>query len=95
VGQSYRLALAIALSKNPDIVLIDGFCEPLDEYTTAVVCRKLRKTARKKGINVIVATADAQRVLPELCPDKKLLLLPNGAHQWVGRRHKRKRLCII
>ena len=86
LGQSYRLALAIALSKNPDILLIDEFCEPLDEYTTAVVCRKLRQATTKENISVIAATADVQRVLPELHPNRILLLLPGGSHEWIDQR---------
>ena len=83
LGQSYRLSLALALSKKPDILLIDEFCEPLDEYTTAVVCRKLRQATKKEGICVIAATADTRRVLPALRPNRILLLLPDGIHKWI------------
>lgn len=82
VGQSYRLALALALAKKPNVLLIDEFCEPLDEYTSAVICRKLRKAASKDGISVVVATADARKVLQELQPDRALLLLSSGQHEW-------------
>lgn len=82
VGQSYRLALALALAKKPDVLLIDEFCEPLDEYTSAVICRKIRKAATKDGISVVVATADARKVLQELQPDRVLLLLSSGRHEW-------------
>ncbi|CAJ2377143.1 MAG: putative ABC transporter [Arenicellales bacterium IbO2] len=88
LGQYYRLALAIALSKKFDIILIDEFCEPLDEYTTAVVCRKLRRIASKDGISVVVATADARHVSSELRPDRTLLLSSDGRHQW----HKRLKI---
>ena len=88
MGQYYRLALAIALSKKFDIILIDEFCEPLDEYTTAVVCRKLRRIASKDGISVVVATADARHVSSELRPDRTLLLSSDGRHQW----HKRLKI---
>ena len=84
LGQSYRLALAIALSKKPDIILIDEFCEPLDEYTTAAVCRKLRQAAKNEGICIVVATADARKVLPELRPNRTLLLSSGGKHTWVN-----------
>lgn len=82
-GQSYRLSLALALSKNPDILLVDKFCEPLDEYTSAAVCRKLRKTVAEDGICAVVATADARKILPELRPDRILLLLQGSAPHWV------------
>ena len=83
VGQVYRLSLAIALSKNPDIILIDEFCEPLDEYTTAVICRKLRKMTLKNKCAAVVATADARNVMTELKPDRTLLLLAGGCHKWI------------
>ena len=79
VGQSYRLALALALAKKPDIVMIDEFCEPLDEYTSAAVCRKIRGAA-KKGICFLVATADARKVRAELRPHRILLLSANGEY---------------
>lgn len=82
VGQSYRLALALALAKKPEVLLIDEFCEPLDEYTSAVICRKLRKAATNEGVSVVVATADARKVLQELQPDRVLLLLSSGQHEW-------------
>jgi len=82
VGQSYRLALALALAKKPDVLLIDEFCEPLDEYTSAVICRKLRKAALKDGISVVAATADARKVQHELQPDHVLLLLSSGQYEW-------------
>ena len=81
VGQSYRLALAIALAKFPDILAIDEFCEPLDTYTAAAVCRKLRKTAEKQGLCALVATANADRIIRELRPDRVLLLSAGGYHQ--------------
>ena len=83
VGQSYRLALALALSKNPDIVAIDEFCEPLDEYTAVAVCRKIRKMAKEQGICVLAATANAGRVVRELRPDRALLLSSGGRHNWL------------
>ena len=83
LGQSYRLSLALALAKKPDVLFIDEFCEPLDEYTSAVVCRKLRQVAKNEGICVVGATADARKVLPILCPNKVLLLSSNGTCRWV------------
>lgn len=82
-GQSYRLSLAVALAKNPDIVVADEFCEPLDEYTTATVCRKLRRTATRDGVCVVAATANAKHVLPELRPHRILVLSSGGRHKWI------------
>lgn len=81
-GQNYRLALAVALSKEPDIMLIDEFGEPLDEYTATVICRKTRKITRKTKMTAVVATADARNIVAELQPDRTLLLLANGGYRW-------------
>lgn len=83
VGQTYRLALAIALSKCPDIILIDEFCESLDEYTTAAICRKIRKMTRREKLVAVVATADARTIKTELQPDRTLLLLRDGDYKWL------------
>ena len=81
-GQSYRLSLALALAKRPDIVIIDEFCEPLDEYTSAAVCRKIHDAA-KEGVCFLVATADARNVRAELRPHRTLLLSAGGEHKFV------------
>lgn len=86
VGQSYRLSLAVALAKRPDIVIIDEFCEPLDEYTSAAVCRKIRDAAAKDGVCFLVATADARNVRAELRPDRTLLLSAGGGHKFLDAR---------
>ena len=81
-GQRYRLALALALAQKPDLLLIDEFCEPLDDYATAAVCRRLVKEAKRSGLAVIVATANSARVIPELHPISILRLLPDRMHKW-------------
>lgn len=85
VGQSYRLALALAIAKNPNIILIDEFCESLDDYTAAAVCRKIRHAAKMKNVCVIVATANARRLLTELRPHRTLLLASNNAYKWIDK----------
>jgi len=47
-----------------------------------VICRKLRKAATNEGVSVVVATADARKVRHELRPDRVLLLLSSGQHEW-------------
>lgn len=84
VGQAYRLSLAIAFSRNPDLILIDEFCEPLDEYTSAVICRKLRKMTTATGCVAVVATADARYIAAELKPNRTLHLLAGGRHRWIN-----------
>ena len=81
-GQRYRLSLALALAKKPEMLLIDEFCEPLDNYAAAAVCRRLRKEVERHGIVAVVATINSDRILSELRPQKTLRLLPNGWHKW-------------
>lgn len=83
LGQSYRLGLALALAENPDLLLVDEFCEPLDRYSAAAVSKKLRKIATQRQIGVIVATADPERVASSLAPDQTLLLCSDSTHKWV------------
>lgn len=81
-GQRYRLSLALALAQKPDLLLIDEFCEPLDDYSTAAVCSRLRKAVANGGLSAVVATANADRVVQVLRPDRMLRLLPNRQHSW-------------
>lgn len=83
-GQRYRLSLALALAKRPSLLLIDRFCEPLDIYSAAAVCRRLRKEVERKSIIAVVATVDADRILSELRPQRVLRLLPNAGHSWIN-----------
>ena len=84
-GQHYRLSLALALAKNPDLLLIDEFCEPLDNYAAAAVCRRLRKEVKRRSIVAVVATINGDRILSELRPHRILRLLPNGQQKWENR----------
>ena len=81
-GQRYRLSLALALARKPDLLLIDEFCESLDGYSAAAVCRRLRKEAVHSGLAVAAATVSDARITPELRPDRILRLLPNRGHKW-------------
>ncbi len=84
-GQRYRLSLALALAKNPKLLVVDEFCESLDKFSTAAVCRRLRKEATRNGTAIVVATVDYSKVSTELKPDKILRLLPDAHHKW-GRK---------
>ena len=84
LGQSYRLSLALALAKAPELLLIDEYCEPLDRYCAAAVSKKLRKAAAQRQMGVIVATANPERVYRSLTPDRILLLSSDGTHKWVS-----------
>ena len=87
-GQRYRLSLALALAKKPDLLLIDGFCEPLDIYSATAVCRRLRKEIERRDITAVVATTDGNRILSELRPQRVLRLLPNAGHRWINYNEK-------
>ena len=79
-GQRYRLSIALALAKQPNLLIIDEFCEPLDNYASAAVCRHLRQTIRRDNIAAIVATIGSDKIMEELRPDWTLRLLPNNLH---------------
>ena len=81
-GQRYRLSLALALAQKPDLLLIDDFCESLDDYSAAAVCRRLCKEVARSGLAVIAATVGDARIVPELRPARVLRLFPNHQHKW-------------
>lgn len=82
-GQLYRLAIAIALSRKPTLLIADAFCEPLDFFSTATVCRRLRSYCKQRGIALVAATADPTRTVELLRPDNVLQLLPGRTHSLV------------
>lgn len=81
-GQRYRLSLALALAAKPRLLIVDEFCECLDEYSAAAVCRRLRREVERRNIGALVATTAGDRVVSELRPERILHLLPNGWHRW-------------
>ena len=81
-GQYYRLGLAIALARKPELLVIDEFCEALDDFTTSAVCRRLMQKIQKEGIALVVATSGADRVSACLKPAARLRLYPSGEHKW-------------
>lgn len=83
-GQCYRLSLALALAKKPHLLLIDRFCESLDIYSAAAVCRRLRKEVERRGTIAVVAMVDGDRILSELRPQRLLRLFPNAEHKWMN-----------
>lgn len=83
VGQNYRLSVALALAREPDILVLDDFCESLDRFSAAAVCRRLRKATAQGSLAAVVATADPSRIRSELRPDKILMLLPGGRFKWM------------
>ena len=81
-GQKYRLALALALAKRPDLLLVDEFCEPLDKYTAIAVCKRLRRVVSETNFAAMVATANPERVLNALRPHHLLSLSSSGWFRW-------------
>ncbi|WP_412474621.1 ATP-binding cassette domain-containing protein [Rhizobium sp. WW22] len=63
-GQQYRLQIALAFLNNPEVLLIDNFCEPLDRYTAIAVSKGVRQLAKELNVAVVVATATYDRILP-------------------------------
>jgi ABC-type cobalamin/Fe3+-siderophores transport system ATPase subunit/ribosomal protein S18 acetylase RimI-like enzyme len=84
-GQKYRLSIACALAQEPQVLLVDAFCESLDDLAAAAVCKGLRSLSRRTGVVVIAAAASPDRLLPALQPDTVVQLLPGRA----VRVHKR------
>ena len=81
-GQYYRLGLALALANNPELLIIDEFCESLDDFAASAVCRRLAQKARKDQFILVVATSTAERITTSLAPTSRLYLRPNGGHEW-------------
>ena len=82
LGQRYRLSIALAIAEDPQLLLIDEFCEPLDRMTAIAVCRRVRAWSKREQSSLIVATCDAGRVVPLLRPDRVLLLSSDGTARW-------------
>ncbi|MCV2881886.1 ATP-binding cassette domain-containing protein [Actibacterium sp. XHP0104] len=80
-GQKYRLQLALTMLSKPQVVLIDNFCEALDQYTTHAVCKGLRNLAASRNTAVVVATAAYERLLPMLKQKQTILLRRGSAPQ--------------
>ncbi|WP_193371140.1 ATP-binding cassette domain-containing protein [Pelagibius marinus] len=73
-GQMYRLQIALAFLKHSQIVAVDNFCEPLDAFTMAAVCRRIRHLVREYNVAFVAATASYDRVGSVLQPDQRILL---------------------
>jgi ABC-type ATPase with predicted acetyltransferase domain len=77
-GQRYRLGIALALASRPAVMFVDEFCEPLDRFTALAVSKQLRAASIRLGVAMVVATADATRIITTLQPDKVIRLSWGG-----------------
>ena len=73
-GQRYRLQLACAFLKRPNILYVDNFCETLDRFTVLAVCKGLRSLAFEWNAAVVVSTAAYDRALGLVNPDQVIVL---------------------
>jgi ABC-type ATPase with predicted acetyltransferase domain len=55
-GQRYRFRIAKAIESSAEVWVADEFMAVLDRISAKVVAYSVQKTARKRGITVIVAT---------------------------------------
>ena len=81
-GQYYRLGLALALATCPELLVIDEFCESLDDFATAAVCRRLGQKVSRDRMLLVVATSTADRIASCLAPTARLYLRPNSGYDW-------------
>lgn len=73
-GQRYRLQIAFALLRDPEVIVIDNFCEALDRFSTRAVCKGLVTLTRQLNIATILATAAYDRLDECLEPNQVVML---------------------
>jgi energy-coupling factor transporter ATP-binding protein EcfA2/GNAT superfamily N-acetyltransferase len=73
-GQQYRLQIALALLQDPEIIVIDNFCEALDRFSTRAVCKGVTTLVRQLNISALLATAAYDRLGECLEPDQLVML---------------------
>ncbi len=74
-GQKQRVALAKALAKEPELLLLDEPFSNIDSFRKNKLRRKLYSYLKKKGIACITATHDSEEALSF---SDKMLLLKDG-----------------
>lgn len=77
-GQRYRLQVALAFLRSPEVLIIDNFCESLDRFSARAVCRGLMSLSKEQKVCVVVATAAYDRLEKFLQPDAKIMLRRGG-----------------
>ncbi len=80
-GQKQRVALAKALAKEPELLLLDEPFSNIDSFRKNKLRRKLYGYLKKKGIACITATHDSEEALSF---SDKMLLLKDGKMASIG-----------
>lgn len=75
-GQQQRIAIARALSTNPEVLLCDEATSALDPKTTHAILELIRDINRRMGITVIIITHQMS-VVQEVC--NKVAILEHGS----------------
>lgn len=69
-GQQYRLMLALLMTTDSNVWLLDEFCSNLDPVTSKSLAMKLQQMAKKKGVTVIATVPNYNQIIEALRPDK-------------------------
>lgn len=68
-GQRYRAMVAKLIASPADVWIADEYCATLDPITANIVSRNLSRSAKRRGVTVILAAANWTEFIHELCPD--------------------------
>jgi len=68
-GQRYRAMVARLIASGTALWVADEFCATLDPVTANIVCRNLRRCAKRLGVTVFLAAANWSEFIYELRPD--------------------------
>ena len=80
-GQKQRVALAKALAKEPEILLLDEPFSNIDSFRKNKLRRKLFNHLKEKNISCITATHDSEEALAF---SDQILMLKNGSVEMFG-----------
>lgn len=78
MGQRYRAMLANLLLSKSDVWLLDEFCSNVDPITAAVIAGQIRKLARRIGVIVVAAAANASHFVDAFAPDGIFVVRTGG-----------------
>lgn len=82
LGQRYRLSLALGMSDETDVFLVDEFCEALDQFSAVAVAKHLRREVSLRAIGAVVATSRPAPLMSSLQPDRIVVLSSDGRFVW-------------